>query len=208
MNHLKDCPPMIWTPADFQTDARTLAKRLIGHRLIRQLDGHRLGGIIVETEAYLGTHDRAAHSFGGRRTARIESMYGPAGTAYVYLIYGLHHCFNIVCGTIDEPTAVLIRAIEPTMGIESMRARRPTAKNRRALCSGPGKLCAALAIDRQLDGHVLEASGPCWVEHGSQPPRAFSIDSTSRIGVDYAGAWAQKPLRFCLRDSPFVSKKP
>ena len=117
------------TKTDLTTDAEALARRLIGTTLVRTLsDGTQLMGTIVETEAYLGVHDRAAHSFGGRRTPRNESMYARAGTSYVYLIYGMYHCFNVVCGDVDEPTAVLIRALDPTHGLKAMALNRPKAR--------------------------------------------------------------------------------
>ena len=199
---------MRWTEENFQTDAITLARNLIGQTLLRDLDGHHVGGVIVETEAYLGVDDRAAHSFGGRRSPRIESMYATAGTAYVYLIYGLHHCFNVVCGEIDEPTAVLIRAIEPTIGLERIRLRRTRIKADRALCSGPGRLCEALAITRDNDGEALYGRSKIWIEETRTLNSAIAIDATPRVGVDYAGEWAKKPLRFCLHASKWVSKKP
>ena len=109
----------------YSTDSATLAQALIGRVLVRALeDGTRLAGVIVETEAYLGVEDRAAHAFGGRRTARNESMYGPPGTAYVYFTYGMHFCFNVVCGRRDEPVAVLIRALQPIEGMDRMLAHR------------------------------------------------------------------------------------
>ncbi|MGP1310517.1 MAG: DNA-3-methyladenine glycosylase, partial [Phycisphaerales bacterium] len=138
-------------------DAERCAQRLLGTTLVRTLpDGVRITGVIVETEAYLGAEDRAAHTFGGRRTPRNESMYCRAGTAYVYFTYGMHFCMNIVCGREGEGTAVLLRALEPLEGIDAMRAHR--AGKRAAatlkesdLCSGPAKLCAALCVDRDLD---------------------------------------------------------
>ena len=199
---------MMWTENRFRTDAVTLAQALLGCALIRHVNGDLVGGIIVETEAYLGTHDRAAHSFGGRRTPRVESMYGPAGHAYVYLIYGIHHCFNVVCGEVDEPTAVLIRAIEPTVGLNTMKSRRPKAKTKYDLCSGPGKLCYALDIDRRLDGHILHDRSEIWIEDPAKKTVRPEIQSAPRVGVDYAGEWAKEPLRFCVRDSKFVSVKP
>ena len=141
----------------YVTDAATLAKRLIGCALVRRLsNGTRLSGRIVETEAYLGVQDRASHAFGGRRTPRNEMMYAQAGTAYVYFTYGMHFCMNVVCGVVDEPSAVLLRALEPSEGLEAMRAARATVRNPRPrdidLCSGPGKLCQALGIGRAQNG--------------------------------------------------------
>jgi len=196
-----------WNLSAFECDAATLAQRLLGATLVRVLeDGTRLTGKIVETEAYLGVMDRAAHSFGGRRTARNESMYGCAATSYVYLIYGIHHCFNVVCGDADEPAAVLIRALEPTRGLEQMFTRRLKARREKDLCSGPGKLCQALAIDRSLDGADLATSKVLFVEGSrDRPIDPDRLINTTRVGVDYAKDWAKKPLRWYLADSTHVS---
>lgn len=199
----------------FEDDPVTVARRLLGQRIVRTLDGERLAGTIVEVEAYLGAMDRAAHTFGNRRTARNEAMYLPGGHAYVYFTYGMHFCLNVVCGAVDEGVAVLIRAIEPTEGIETMRARRAArgGRGRRrdwpvgALCSGPAKLTQALGIDRDLDGTPLDGTGPLAIERRRQrrlPDRC--ILTTPRIGVSYAGAWADRPLRFCVAGSPFLSR--
>jgi DNA-3-methyladenine glycosylase len=171
------------------------------------LHGRRLSGLIVETEAYLGIPDRAAHTFGGRRTKRNASMWRDGGTAYVYFTYGMHHCLNVVAGREDQPVAVLLRALEPVEGQDIMSANRPQARRARDLCSGPAKLCQALAIDRRLDGIDLTAGAPMWIEPARTaplPPKA--IARTARIGVAYAGPWAHKPLRFYLRDNPHVSR--
>ncbi|MFG0326049.1 MAG: DNA-3-methyladenine glycosylase [Phycisphaerales bacterium JB037] len=187
-----------------------VAVDLLGQRLVRILpDGSRLAGIIVETEAYLGVTDRAAHSFGGRRTPRVESMYARAGTAYVYFTYGMHHCFNVVAGKPGEPVAVLIRALEPVEGLDAMFAARAKAKKPEDLCSGPGKLCQALAIDRTLDGEDLIEGGVLFLERASRRPiRTGEIVRTPRIGVESAGKWpgrwAERPLRWYL-PSPHVS---
>lgn len=188
----------------FRRDAITVARELLGQRLVRILDGQRLAGLIVETEAYLGVQDRAAHSFGGRRTARTETMYADGGTAYVYLNYGIHHLFNVVVETVDVPAAVLIRAVEPVEGLGQMQARRPAARAVTDLCSGPGKLGAAFAISLVQDRLDLVASDELFIER--QPPQAASrILRSPRIGVDYAGPWASKPLRFFVREDPHVS---
>jgi len=172
-------------------------------------DGTRLGGIIVETEAYLGIKDRAAHSFGGRRTPRNEAMYAQAGTAYVYFTYGMHFCMNVVCGKIGEPVAVLLRALEPVEGIEEMRAnrsRRPRLSKLkdRNLCSGPGRLCEALAIGRELNGIDLVTSGTLFIEAGTTyGPK--DLVRTTRVGIANALEWTHRPLRWYLRTSEHVS---
>ncbi len=197
-----------WTDEMFEADAQSLARSLLGATLVRRLtNGSRLTGTIVETEAYLGVMDRAAHSYGGRRTRKNETMYAAAGTSYVYLIYGMYHCFNVVCGRVDEPTAVLVRALEPREGLEAMRISRPKARRERDLCSGPGKLCQALSIDRSLDGLSLATSNGLFIEGASGPPPGSNVVRAARVGVDYAGEWADKPLRYYLDGSEHVSKK-
>jgi DNA-3-methyladenine glycosylase len=165
-----------------------------------QIDGP-LSGRIVETEAYLGIPDKAAHSYGGRRTLRNEVMYGPPGHAYVYLVYGLHDHLNLVTCTPGDPCAVLVRAVEPLSGEGRMRQRR-SVEVRTALTSGPGKLCRAFGIDRGYNGQDLCCS-PLFLVDGAAPAR---VVRTPRIGVEYAGAWAGRRLRFLDPDSRFVSR--
>jgi DNA-3-methyladenine glycosylase len=183
------------------------ARRLLGQRLVRVVGGRRLAGVIVEVEAYLGPVDRAAHSYGGRQTARNASMWRGGGHAYVYFTYGMHHCMNVVCGAPGSGAAVLLRALEPTEGLEAMFARRGPARRERELCSGPGRLAQALAIDRSLDGADLRSAGDLFIEAlRARPLPAARIASGPRVGVAYAGAWAARPLRFYLRDNPHVSR--
>ncbi len=201
-----------WSRADFRQPSQHLAPALLGQLLVRILDdGTRLVGRIVETEAYLGVKDRAAHSYGGRRTERTEAMYRGAGTAYVYFTYGMHHCFNIVSGEIDEPVAVLIRALEPLEGIDAMLARRrsfpkaPRLIRPIDLASGPARLCQAFDIDRRLNMLDLTASDRLYVAEVDPPARA-RIAVTARIGVESAGEWASRPLRFFIDGNPHVSR--
>jgi DNA-3-methyladenine glycosylase len=198
----------------FLRDVVTVARGLLGQKLVRVCDGERLAGIIVETEAYLGIPDKAAHTVGGRRTARNEAMWQVGGTLYVYFTYGMHHCMNVVAQAEGEPVAALIRALEPVEGLDAIRANRQAGRRPRAtplrprdLCSGPAKLCQALAIDRGLNGADLVASGEIFIERTRK--RAFpaaQIATGPRVGVAYAEEWADRPLRFCLRDNPHVSK--
>lgn len=185
-------------------DTVAVARDLLGKLLVAvNDDGRRVSGMIVETEAYLGTRDRAAHSFGGRRTERNEVTYGAGGHAYVFFVYGMYYQLNVVCGKVDSPQVVLIRAVEPIEGIETMRERRGEMKDRN-LTSGPGKLCIAFAIDRSLNGADLRGD-KIWLENH----RTFSdsdIASGKRIGIDYAGDDAHLPLRFWVKDNIFVSK--
>lgn len=182
--------------------AEDLAPALLGALLIRTLpSGEILSGRIVETEAYLGVGDRCSHAYRGRRTPRNESMYARAGTAYVYFTYGMHHGVNIVCGAQGEPVAVLIRALAPLEGLDAMRARRGLDAER-ALCSGPGKLCQALAIDRTLDGFDLLGAGELRLAPGEPPRRCVR---TRRVGVGDGHRWALARLRWYDPDSPHVS---
>ena len=191
----------------FRRDAETLARALLGQRLIRRVDGGRLVGRIVETEAYLGAPDKAAHSSGGRRTARNEAMWGDAGRAYVYFTYGMHHCMNVVAGTPGDPVAVLIRALEPEAGAAAMARRRTKADRATDLCSGPAKLCQALAVDRAFDGHDLVRSDTLFLESGPAPA-SDGIARGPRVGVAYAQEWAEAELRFWVADNPHVSRGP
>lgn len=195
----------------YRRDAATLARALLGQLVVRRLDdGQRLAGRIVEVEAYLGIPDRAAHTYGGRRTPRNESMWGEAGHAYVYFTYGMHFCLNVVAEGPEAPSACLVRALEPLEGLDTMRRHR-AARNRRRelrdteLCSGPARLTEAFAIDRSLDGTDLTSSRDLYVLRGSRiPPERVAV--SPRIGVAYAREWAAKPLRFFVRDHPHVSR--
>jgi DNA-3-methyladenine glycosylase len=160
-------------------------------------------GRIVETEAYRGPEDRAAHSYGGRRTARTEVMYGVAGHAYVFFVYGMHWHFNIVAGKLGKPEAVLVRAVEPVSGVDVMCARRGMAASPK-LTNGPGKLCEALAIDGSDYGVDLTHGDALYLVDGPPPRR---IARSPRIGIDYAGSWALRPWRFFDPESRFVSAR-
>jgi DNA-3-methyladenine glycosylase len=190
----------------FGPSAAVVAPRLLGHWLIRQLPEGVCGGPIVETEAYL-VGDPASHGYGGQ-TARNGVMYGPPGRAYVYLIYGFHFCVNAVCQPAGRAEAVLIRAIEAEFGEEFMRQNRPAA-SLLSLCNGPGKLCAALRIDRQLDGADLCAAGsPLFIAKNPGLERfrlrRGPVETTARIGLTKA---AERPLRFVLDKSEFISRR-
>ena len=182
----------------------TVARRLLGKVLVHETADGVAAGRIVEVEAYRGPADRAAHSRGGHRSARNEVMYGPPGHAYVYFIYGMHHCVNIVTQPRDVPEAVLIRALEPVAGVELMRRRRrlPDAPEWR-LCRGPGALCQALGIHRAMNGADLVRGALRILDRPYVAPAR--IGRTPRIGVDYAGADAERPWRFLVIGSPAVS---
>jgi DNA-3-methyladenine glycosylase len=173
----------------YARETLTVAKELIGLNLVHACVGHRHVARIVETEAYKGPQDLAAHSARGR-TARTEVMFGPPGHAYVYLIYGIWHCLNVVTAACDVPHAVLIRAAEPVSGIDGVT-------------HGPGLLCKAMHIDRSHNGTDL-AGGTLWIEK-PRLRRGAKVARSTRIGVDYAQDWARKPWRFYDPASAYVS---
>ncbi len=197
--------------AFYSRDSISVAKALLGKVLVRETGGERIAVRIVETEAYMGVTDRAAHSYGGRRTPRVEVMYGAAGVAYVFMIYGMHCCFNVVTAGKEIPQAVLVRAAEPLEGLEQMALARfgklydaLTKSQRLGLTNGPGKLCRALGLDRQFNGADL-CGDTLYIEEGRQTKP--SVVTTKRVGVDYAGEAKDYPWRFYSKDSEYVSVK-
>ena len=181
-----------------------VARALLGKILVHETAAGATAGRIVEVEAYRGPADRAAHSAGGHRSARNEVMWGPPGHAYVYFVYGMHHCVNVVCQPPEVPEAVLLRALEPVDGEVLMRRRRrlPDAPAWR-LCRGPGALCQAMGIGRAEDGADL-VRGTLRIRDAPGVP-ARRVARTARIGVGYAGADAARPWRFLVRGSRAVS---
>ena len=207
----KSVPPVLsfsrLEPAFFQsTDTLRAARRMLGKLLVVPDEkGNRISGMIVEVEAYLGAEDKAAHSYAGRRTGRNEVTYGPGGHVYVFFIYGMYYQLNFVLGPVDHPHVLLIRAVEPVEGVETMRIRRGEMRDRN-LTSGPGKLCIAFGIDRNLNGADLTGD-LIWLENY----RTFTnsdIASGPRIGIDYAEEFAEEPWRFWVKENEFVSKMP
>ena len=198
-------PPM---PASFfAREAAVVARDLLGQYLVRRLDGKSLVARIVETEAYLGAHDRASHAWGGRRTARNAALYLPPGHAYVYFIYGMHFCLNVVANCDGGGGAVLFRAAEILVGRELVQRQRGlAARNPRAgeLLGGPGRLCQGLAIDRGWDGWRLDEGDLMLV--AAPQPVAQAIASGPRVGIAFAGDAAAWPLRFALAGHPEMSK--
>jgi len=188
--------------AFYEQTTTDVAKQLLGKYLVRRHSQGDTIGRIVETEAYIGPQDLACHASRGR-TPRTDVMFGPAGHAYVYFIYGFYNMLNLVTEAKDHPAAVLIRAVEPTRGIELMKTRRQNGALRN-LASGPGKLCQAFAIDRSLNGADLRGD-VLFVEDRGHPIPKFQ--ATPRIGVDYAGKWKSKPYRFIVRGNEFVSRR-
>jgi DNA-3-methyladenine glycosylase len=193
-------------PREFylSTNTARIARRLLGKLLVVPGEsGRRVSGMIVEVEAYLGVDDRAAHSHGGRRTARNEVMYAGGGHVYVFFIYGMYYQLNVVTGPADHPHAILIRAVEPVEGIEIMRDRRGAMKDTN-LTSGPGKLAIAFGVTRELNGADLTGDR-IWLEEFRKFPKK-EIEAGRRIGIDYAGIDAELPLRFWLKGNAFVSR--
>lgn len=187
--------------AFFRLPTLELARGLIGKRLVR-VDGDAVtAGWIVETEAYIGPGDRAAHSYGNRRTPRTEVMFGPPGRAYVYVMH-THRLLNVVSGGVGCPEAVLIRAIEPCIGLSVMRERRGPVKRERDLTNGPGKLAKAMAIDLSHYGHPLHEP-PLYIAEGRTPGE---IAAGPRIGIDNSGEAREYPWRFWEAGNPFVSR--
>jgi len=188
-------------PAFFRLPTLELARRLIGKRLVRVDGDEVLAGWIVETEAYIGPHDRAAHSYGNRRTPRTEVMFGPPGRAYVYVMH-THHLLNVVSGGVGCPEAILIRAVEPETGLAGMFRRRGPVKRERDLTSGPGKLTRAMGIDLSFYGHSLHEM-PLYIAEGREPG---GIAAGPRIGIDNSGEAKDYPWRFWEKGNPFVSR--
>jgi DNA-3-methyladenine glycosylase len=183
-----------------------VAPAMLGTILVHESPEGTVAGRVVECEAYRGPEDLAAHSAGGRRTARTEVMFGPPGHAYMFLLYGMHWAFNVVVGPAGHPHAILVRAVEPVLGADLMAARRGLTPGDVRLTNGPGKLCAALGLDARAYGadlcssNLFLAAAP-----GAIRPR---IGRSARINVDYAGAWAKRPWRFHERGNRYVSVPP
>lgn len=187
----------------FDRPAEELAIALLGSRLVHASPEGVVGGRIVEVEAYHGPEDAAAHSSRGR-TARNAVMFGAPGHLYVYLIYGMHHCANVVAGPGEKPEAVLVRALDIDEGIDLAAARRGPTVPAHRIAAGPGNVGKALGLDRRHDGLDL-LRGPVSVEPRPGPPPA--IRRGPRVGVEYAGAWASRPLRFWIADDRHVSRR-
>lgn len=196
----------------YNRNSVTVAKELLGKYLVHKIEGQEIVGKIVEVEAYMGPEDKAAHSYNNRRTDRNEVMYGSPGYAYVYIIYGMYNCMNIVVEEIGKPQAILIRALEPIDGLESMAKFRfnksfeeLNKREKLGLTSGPGKLCKALDIDRSQNGVDLCSDNLFILSEEKEA--SFEIVSTTRINIDYAEEAIHYPWRFYIKDNPYVSKK-
>lgn len=195
----------------YNRDSIIVAKELLGKILVHEIDGQKICAKIVEVEAYMGIEDKAAHSYGGRRTPRVEVMYGRPGFSYVFIIYGMYYCFNIVTMEEGVPQAVLIRAVEPIEEFDLMSQNRFKKSYNQlnksqivGLTNGPGKLCNAFLIDKTLNGEDL-CGTKLYVEEGQE--ESFAIISSKRIGIDYAEEAKDYPWRFYIKDNKYVSVK-
>ena len=196
----------------YNRSAIDVANDLLGKVLVREVDGRILKGKIVETESYIGAIDKARHAYNGRRTKRTEILYSDCGVAYVYFIYGLYHCFNVVTNEKDVAEAVLIRAIEPLNEfdyISQVRYKKQFKELSKTqiknLTNGPSKLCLAYLIDKDLNGDKLYEQGKIYLEESEE--NDFEIVKTKRIGIDYAEEAKDFLWRFYIKDNDFVSKK-
>ena len=193
----------ILKPHFFKKDTALVAEKLLGCYLVRQIGAKKLVGRIVETEAYLGLKDPCCHSFGASRTDRTKVMYLQGGFSYVYFTYGMHYCFNVVTRTTTEPEAVLIRALEPMEGLSEMRKNRKR-ENTQDLCSGPGRLCQAFAITKDLNANNLTQEEDIFIMQGRS---MGGIELDSRVGLPWYKDSAHWFLRFYIKNNSYVSVK-
>lgn len=184
----------------YEVPALELARNLLGHVLVSRIDGMLTSGLIVETEAYLASNDPASHAARGK-TPRTEIQWGPPGFTYVYLIYGMYHCMNIVSELEGTAGCVLLRGLEPIHGIDTMQQRRPRAKSETQLCNGPGKLTAALGVRQQHNG--VDLTQNILAIHNYANNRKLDTARSSRIGLTEG---IDLPYRFYVKDNPFVSR--
>ncbi|SHK08864.1 DNA-3-methyladenine glycosylase [Clostridium cavendishii DSM 21758] len=202
----------------FSRDTLVVAKELLGKILVREFDGKIIKGRIVETEAYIGPIDKACHAYGLKKTPKVEPLYGEPGIAYVYSIYGMYYCFNIITKEKGSPEGVLIRAIEPLEGLNIISENRfkdsyenITKAQKKNLANGPGKLCIAFNINKQNNWEDLIISDSLYVEESQKSYNEkfcdFDIVETTRIGIDYAEEARYFPWRFYIKDNNFISKK-
>lgn len=185
-------------------DVVWIAKRMLGMVLYTQFEGEITAGRIVETEAYCGATDKACHAYPDKRTPRTETMYEEGGVAYVYLCYGIHHLLNVVVNERDKADAVLIRAIEPLVGVDKMLERKQVKKAKPRFSSGPGNVAKVMGVMKTHDGVELTGNN-IWIEYGEQPV-AQEIVETTRVGIDYAEEDALLPWRFYIKGNKWISK--
>lgn len=190
----------------YSLNAVDLGKKLLGKILVRKINGLEIEAKIVEVEAYNGINDKANHAFGGLKTMRTEPMFMEGGHVYVFLIYGMYSCFNIVCGKENDPHAVLIRAVEPLNNLEFIKNNRNIKSKKIAdLTNGPGKLCQALMIDKSLNKIDLKSNEEIYIKDNFSDN--FNIIEDKRINIDYAEEYKDKLWRFYIKENPFVSVK-
>ncbi|MDB5115047.1 MAG: DNA-3-methyladenine glycosylase [Mucilaginibacter sp.] len=188
-----------------RNDVVAISRELLGKYLFTCINGELTGGYIVETEAYNGIIDRASHSYGNRLTPRTKTMYGEGGIAYVYLCYGIHEMFNIVTSVEGQPHAILIRAIQPTDGLDIMLDRRKMSALKSTITSGPGSVAQALGISRQINAISLQ-SDTLWIEDRGMVIPNENIAAVPRVGIAYAKEDALLPYRFYIKGNSYVSK--
>ncbi|MCY6482923.1 DNA-3-methyladenine glycosylase [Clostridium aestuarii] len=196
----------------YARDTLIVAKELLGKVLVHEVNGFKIKGRIVETEAYIGNIDKACHAYGGKRTPKLEPLYGKPGIAYVYFIYGMYHCFNAITKKEGSPEGVLIRAVEPLEGLEEMSQLRfkksyndLTKAKKKNLTSGPSKLCIALNINK--DHNKEDLCGDVLYIEEDDNQNSFEIVEVKRIGIDYAEEAKDFLWRFYIKDNEWISKK-
>ncbi|MCK8825415.1 DNA-3-methyladenine glycosylase [Fuchsiella alkaliacetigena] len=188
----------------YQQEALVVAEQLLGKLLVRKVAEEEIITKIVETEAYIGPEDKACHAYQNKRTKRTKVMFKQGGYAYVYLIYGIHNCFNVVSGVEGKPEAVLVRAVEPVSNLEFIKSQRDIKSKRvEDLTNGPGKLSQALEIDRELNGYDLTIGDQLYIKDTQQ---SYEIEQDTRINIDYAEEYRDKLWRFYIKNNSFVSK--
>ena len=194
-------------PSSFyqKTDVIYLAKKLLGKAIYTNINNELTAGIIVETESYRGVNDKASHAYNNKRTKKNEAMYLEGGNIYVYICYGIHHLLNVVTNKKDIPHAILIRAIEPTIGIDIMLKRRNKKKENYSLTAGPGSLTQALGISILHNMKSLNDK-EIWIEDVNNEIEEYNIIKSPRVGVSYAKEDALLPWRFRIKDNPWTSK--
>ena len=190
----------------FLRDALEVGPEILGHYLIRKINGRTVKTMITEVEAYVGPEDKGAHTYKNKRTARTEPMFSEGGHAYVYLIYGMYNCINIVCQRKGKPEALLLRAVEPLNEFDLLFDNRSPVKNIHNLSNGPGKLCSALGIDRTFSGYDLISGKELYLEK-NEHRKDIEVVCSKRIGIDYAEEYRDKLWRFYIKNNKFISKK-
>ncbi len=186
-------------------DVVVLSEKLLGKHLFTFIDGELTGGIIVETEAYRGPEDLGSHAYNHRRTQRNEIMYAHGGVVYMYICYGIHDMLNIVTGTEGESHAILIRALQPTVGLDIMRLRRGFDNDDRRLCKGPGALAKALGLNKSFNGVSLTGD-EIWIEENGPEVSAELIIACPRIGLNIVEPYKSIPWRFYIKGNKYISR--